>query len=147
MDALKFPAVLNIVPTSEAETQALAKQLLEYVDNGDYNPLQMECVLNRMSKVIDYVRENEDYRKALAFETGKYAENKFNFQRFSVTKSQNVRYEYKGDYVWNELDAKIKGREAFLKTITEPTYDDQGIQIMPAIKKVKDTLIIKPIEK
>ena len=146
MDALKFPAVLNIVPTSEAETQALAKQLLEYVDNGDYNPLQMECVLNRMSKIIEYVRDNEDYRKALAFETGKYAENKFNFQRFSVTKSQNVRYEYKGDHVWSDLNAKIKGRESFLKAITEPTFGDDGIQIVPAIKKTTDYLTIKPLE-
>jgi hypothetical protein len=146
MEALKFPTILNIVPTSEAETRAMAKQLVEYVNSGDYNPLQMKCVLNRLSKIIEYVNDNEDYNNAVAAESAKYAESKFSFQRFSIQKSQNVRYEYKGDYVWNDLNAKIKARETFLKTITEPTFDGDGIQVMPAIKKSTDTLTIKPLE-
>ena len=146
MDALKFPAVLNIVPTSEAETQALAKQLLEYVDNGDYNPLQMECVLNRLIKVIEYVRDNENYKNAVAFETAKYAENKFSFHRFSIAKGQRTTYEYKGDYLWMELDAKKKARETLLKSIKEPMFDNDGVQIIPAIKKTTDYLTIKPLE-
>jgi hypothetical protein len=146
MDALKFPTVLNIVPTSGAETNAIAKQLVEYVDNGDYNPLQMACILNRLQNIIDAVKDNETYKKAVAAEVSKYAESKFSFQRFSIQKSQNVRYEYKGDYVWNDLNAKIKARETFLKTITEPTFDGEGIQVMPAIKKSTDTLTIKPLE-
>jgi hypothetical protein len=106
----------------------------------------MACVLNRLQNIIDAVKDNETYKKAVAAEVSKYAESKFSFQRFSIQKSQNVRYEYKGDYVWNDLNAKIKARETFLKTITEPTFDGEGIQVMPAIKKSIDTLTIKPLE-
>lgn len=36
-----------------------------------------------------------------------------------------------------ELDAKKKEREKFLKTITKPIFDENGIEIKPPIKKGK----------
>jgi len=146
MQAMKLPEVMTIVPTSEAETKALVSYLVDYADNGDVNPLDLECMFNRLLKTIEYVRDNERYKAAVNAETTKYAEQKFNFNRFTIQKSSRSSYEYKGDYVWNELDAKKKAREELLKTLKEPMFDESGVQIVPAIKRTTEFLTIKPLE-
>lgn len=142
----RLPEILISVPQSKADIDAIAITVLDEVDEGNVNPLELECALKQTIKVIEKIRENENYNKALDAELGKYNDKKFTFDRYFVNKSSRTNYDYKGDYLWKELDLKKKTRETFLKSLKEPMFDNEGIQVSPPIITKTDYITVEPIE-
>ena len=144
---MRIPEVLNVVPQTESETLAIATTLVEYVvEDGTINALDMECMLGRLSKIIEAVRENENYKNAVQKEAGNYADKKFTVGKFSFTKSFKTNYDYSPDPYWKELKNKLEARQNTMKAIKEEMCDADGVMIYPAIKKTTDYLTIKPLE-
>lgn len=68
-----------------------------------------------------------------------------------IEKETGVSYDFTAcdDEEWSDLDAQIKAldakkkdREKFLKTITKPIFDENGVQIKPPVKKGKIGLAV-----
>jgi hypothetical protein len=144
---MKIPEVLHIVPQTEGETKAIASTLLDYVlEDGTMNILELKTVLNRLSKVIEYVEDNENYKQAIQQEAGKYPDKKFTVGRFTYSKGARTTYDYTPDPTWKEIKSKLDARQETMKAINEEMCDADGVMIYPAIKKSTEFITVKPLE-
>jgi len=150
MDNLPSSALgtLKLMPSNLEQVARFSKQLVQSVQNGETNPLQLLVMLRALEKttetVIDCIREN------INTEASKYSEREINLYGATLEKSEvGAKYDYAStnDVIWEQRDAAVKAaeslrkeREAFLRTLREPmTVVDESTgevtQIRPPLKR------------
>ena len=153
------PDIRDVVYWGTEVTKETIKEhsinLLKDLDNGYITPLQLATQLKYFEDVITNVKE--ELRQRVVAEQSKYGKERMTFKgaAFDI-KEAGIKYDYShcDDPIWNDLkkllDAlndKMKGREAFLKTLKERlTYVDEStgeiITIYPPQKKSTTTYSI-----
>ena len=129
--------------------------LLNDIDEGHMHPLQVAAQFKFIEEVINNVKE--ELRQRVIAEKYKYGKQAMTFHgaNFEI-KEAGIRYDYShcDDTIWNDLkqqlddlNDKIKEREAFLKSLKERfTYIDEStgeiVTLYPPQKKSTTTYYI-----
>ena len=139
-------------PLTKSSQIELAEMLTNKVELGEVDPLKTFIQLRSLKTFIQLrsletsVKIALDKIKGRAIEEGQKL-NKGGEKIIGVNCSlMNGRrmYDYSNDSVWNDLKAKMKEREDFLKGLKEPMSDMEGvISCPPIIKYCEETLTLK----
>lgn len=129
--------------------------LINDIDEGHMHPLQVAAQFKFVEDVINNVKE--ELRQRVIAEQDKYGKERMTFHgaTFDI-KEAGIKYDYSNcdDTIWNDLkqqlnnlNDKMKEREAFLKTIKERfTYVDEStgeiVTIYPPQRKSTTTYAI-----
>jgi hypothetical protein len=143
----------SIVNKETIKEQSIA--LLKDLDEGHISPLQLATQLKFVEDIITNIKE--ELRQRVVAEQSKYGKDKMSYHgaEFDI-KEAGVKYDYSQcqDTIWddlkqqlNDLNDKMKEREAFLKTLKERfTYIDEStgeiITLYPPQKKSTTTYVI-----
>lgn len=140
--------VMRLLPDTKTGVEIFSKQLINSVQNGEVNPLQLKAHFKIMEKVSEKV--DEAIKENLLREADKYSEKKFNAYGFEIEKAEvGTKYDYAtcGDPIYNqrlaifqEAEKQLKERAEFLKALHEPLtlVDDESGEVAtvrPPLKK------------
>lgn len=147
---------LKLMPATTQEIARFSRLLIEDVQNGNLNPLELLVMLRALERVsetvLDSIGANLDSAK------DKYSEKNFDILGAQVEKSEvgvKYRYETAKDIEWERrksaVDAAmtlLKEREEFLRTLREPMTavdEDSGevFKISPPLKTSKSGLKVR----
>lgn len=119
---------LKLMPENTQQIARFSKMLIEDVQNGTVNPLELLVMLRALEAVSETVRESIKHNIEAAAD--KYSEKSFDVLGARVEKSEvGVKYNYEtcGDPEWERysVDERTaagnrRGREEFLRTLREP---------------------------
>ena len=120
--------------------------LVEGVDNGTINPLDVFASFDKMAKILTDGKSKVDV-SALE-QAGKYGNKSFDYRGVKFTfKNGSKALQYKEDDVVNSLEEKLKERKDLVKLATQSKdviYDSDGVQVdKVSIKHGKDSLSVK----
>lgn len=141
---------LRLMPTTASQIGQFSKQLIQGVQEGNINPLELLVVLRALGGVSKTVLDciNENIQTA----ADKYNEKEFEVFGAKIQKGDvGVEYDYKssGDRDWERFAtdeataaARRKERETFLRSLKEPMSvldEDSGEtwQIRPPLRRSK----------
>jgi len=153
------PDIRDVVFYGKEVTKETIKEqslgLLADLDNGHITPLQLASQLKFVEDIITNVKE--ELRQRVVSEQSKYGKERMTYKgaAFDI-KEAGIKYDYShcNDTIWDDLkqqlddlNVKIKEREAFLKTLRERlTYVDEStgeiVTIYPPQKKSTTTYSI-----
>jgi hypothetical protein len=145
--------VFRQLSVSKSGIQVFSRQLIQSVENGDVNALELKAFLKTLEQIIETV--DKATREYQLKEADKYGEKRFSAFGCEVEKAEvGTKYDYSicGDPVY-ELRTKIleesknqlDERAAFLKSLKEPmTLVDEGsgevVTVRPPLKKSTEGL-------
>lgn len=134
---LTTTSILALFDTTREQRQTFLYDLMQRIDDGDVNPLDIHLQIKCMEDIIKQLNDNPVYKAAILEESQKYAggEREFEYRNAKI-KIQEVgaKYDYSvcGDVDWElynqaKLSAEtgMKERQKFLQTL--PT---NGIDIV-----------------
>lgn len=147
---------LRLMPANTQQIARFSKLLIEDVQNGNVNPLELLVMLRALERVsetvLDAIQSNIETAK------DKYSEKTFDILGAQVEKSEvAVRYKYETakDIEWERrksaVDAAmglLKEREEFLRTLREPitavdTDSGEVFTISPPLKTSKSGVKVR----
>jgi hypothetical protein len=119
---------------SKANREELAIQIVEAMDAGDFNPLDIHYQVKAMEDFIKVLTGNTRYKDYVLTEGMKHGKSfEFNGSKMEI-KETGVKYDYSncGDQEWSALEVEInlrkekqKEREKFLKSLPA-----EGVEIV-----------------
>lgn len=119
---------LKLMPTNTHQIARFSKLLIEDVQNGNVNPLELLVMLRALEAMSETVRESIQSNISAAAE--KYSEKSFEMMGARLEKGEvGVVYDYAGtgDRDWEQFATdeataatRRKEREAFLRSLKEP---------------------------
>ncbi len=120
------------------QINSLASQVLEEIETGIHNPLEVHLCLRAMEELVKKLKES--IADQVLAEAEKYGRDfTFHGSQFQVTTRRT--FDYSADAVWSELDRSKKEREEMLKYLQVPVADPEtGEMIYPA--KHKSTMVL-----
>lgn len=140
--------VMRQLSVSKSGIQTFSKQLIESVQNGEVNALELKATFKAMESIIEKV--NEATKENQLREAEKYPEKTFSLFGCTIEKAEvGVKYDYSicGDPIYNqrvkileEAEKQLKERADFLKALKEPLtlVDDESGEVAtvrPPLKK------------
>lgn len=143
-------SMLRLMPTKASEVARFAKQIIETVQNGYANPLEVKVMMRALRAVAEEVEE--EIEENAITEAEKYSEKVVEMYGARIEKADvGVTYNYaaSGLSEWEQIDAEIKTlterrkeKEAFLRALKEPmtrVNEETGEieTIRPPLKKSK----------
>lgn len=141
-------SALRIMPSTAEQVGRFAKGIIESVQNGDSNPLEVLVLLRALEAVSETVRDS--IRQNVLNAANRYSERSIELFGARIEKAEvGVSYDYttSSDPVWERFKveeqtaaARRKERETFLRSLKEPlTVVDETTgevsQIRPPIKR------------
>lgn len=156
MDVLTTTSILSLFQTDKAQRFSFVRDVINRILVGDADPIKVHLQVKAMEEIIKEITSDPQYRDALLDESTKHGKTFERYNgKFSI-KETGTRYDYSqcGDDELNvlylkkaELDAKIKAREAFLKTVPESGIDlvtEHGelIKVYPPAKSSTTTVTV-----
>jgi len=119
---------------SKANREELAIQIVEAIDAGDLNPLDIHYQVKAMEDFIKVLTGNTRYKDYVLTEGMKHGKSfEFNGSKMEI-KETGVKYDYSncGDQEWSALEVEInrrkelqKEREKYLKSVPA-----EGVEIV-----------------
>jgi hypothetical protein len=147
---------LKLMPTTTQQIARFSKMLIEDVQSGNVNPLELLVMLRALERisetVLDAIQSNIDTAK------DNYSEKNFDVLGAKVEKSEiavRYRYETAKDIEWERRRAAVdaamsllKEREEFLRTLREPmtavdTESGEVFTISPPLKASKSGVKVR----
>jgi hypothetical protein len=117
---------ISLYDLTKTERGEFVTRLVDKLDAGEANPLQVHKQVKSMEDLIKQITANEDYRKHLLDEAGKYGKSfELNGAKYQV-KEAGTKYDYSqcNDPFYDELQAaailaaeKLKARAIFLQSL------------------------------
>ena len=142
-------STITVFPISKKEINNFVEIALSEVDQGIYNPLDIDIRLKAMEETIKLLRKG--IKEEVLQEAEKY--NKQDYRGVKINLSERGTYDYSkcNDSIYNEAKVKeqqakatIKGREIYLKSLKEATPDmETGEVLMPPVVRYTDVLSVK----
>lgn len=140
--------VFRQLSVSKSGIEIFSRQIIQSVQNGETDPLELLAFLKTLEKIVEAVKEGtkDNIKNAL----DKYSEKSFDAFGVRFEKAEvGTKYDYSvcGDPIYNhraqiaeEAAAQLKEREAFLKSLKEPIniVDDESgelARVIPPLKK------------
>ncbi len=117
-----------------------ARQILEEIDMGEYNLLNVCLCLRAMEELVKKIKEG--IADQILAEAEKYGKDfTFHGSQFQVTTRRT--FDYSQDAIWADLDMAKKQREEMLKHLQAPVADPEtGEMIYPARYKAIQVLSV-----
>ena len=125
---------ISLYDLTKTERREFVTRLVEKLDVGEANPLQVHKQVKCMEDLIKQITANEDYRKHLLDEAGKYGKSfELHGAKYQV-KEAGTKYDYSqcnDPELWamqHELDKlteKVKNRQKFLQLAPS-----EGIEVL-----------------
>jgi hypothetical protein len=147
---------LKLMPTTTQQIARFSKMLIEDVQSGNVNPLELLVMLRALERisetVLDAIQSNIDTAK------DNYSEKNFDVLGAKVEKSEiavRYRYETAKDIEWERRRAAVDAamsllneREEFLRTLREPmtavdTESGEVFTISPPLKASKSGVKVR----
>ncbi len=126
---LTKPELLKLFQTTKAEREAFVSELIETINNGLVNPLEIHLQIKCMEDVVKLTTGNTVYKKLVTETAETYGEKTFQFHNAKMEiKETGVKYDFSqcADPVLvslyqrqAEIDKAVKDREAMLKTVSQ----------------------------
>lgn len=153
-EALVPEVILKTLPSTKQKINMFSNNLLEMVDNGEVDPLQIYVQLKSFEKVFKTMNENERF-KALVRDSAELHGK--DFERFGANlklTETGVKYDYSecGHTTYNELAAKaekieieMKYIEGVLKVLKGPTVlkiNDKDVTVNPPKKSSTSSVTV-----
>jgi hypothetical protein len=148
---------LSLYEMTKTERGEFVTRLVEKLDTGEADPLQVHKQVKCMEDLIKQITANENYRKHLLDEAGKYGKSfELNGAKYQV-KEAGTKYDYSQcndpelyamQQQLDELTEKVKNRQKFLQLAPlegiEVLEDQTGevYRIYPPSKSSTSTLSI-----
>ena len=130
---------LNVLPSKAEEVRSFAKQILDKVESGELNPLDVQTQIEWISKTLKAITDPIwDKVMTESDKHGKDYEHKgLRIQNYEA----GTRYDFTADAKWVEMNKALKEREALLKGLKKEMADTETGEILyPPIKKSTTTL-------
>lgn len=137
-------STITVMPETKEALALYTSKVKEEILSGYENPLKIAKLLKSMEEIIDWLRSDKEIRDMIIREAGKYSEKTIReFGAEFQIKESGTKYDYSGcdDAVLIQLkkeqekiNQKVKEREAFLKNITDDTFDENGIKLNRPVK-------------
>jgi hypothetical protein len=152
---MKASEAFKDMPITGDQITEFSRQLIAELDSGDLDPLKFKIALKAIEKTMEIIKPTLDKLARDAAE--QYGEKSFNLIGAKVElKEAGARYDYTlcGWPVRNrievqrqEIDAKLKECDTFLKSIKSPTTivdEDTGevVTVHPPVKTATSTVQI-----
>ncbi len=141
-------SVLTLFETSKQGIERFSQSIITEIREGRIDPLRVRVLLKTIEVISDQIKDGT--KNEAAREAGQYGDAEFT--RFGAKISHGITstkyaYESCGDPEWVELSAKLKAREALLKTLREPitvTIESTGeiVTVQPPRKNLTTGLKI-----
>lgn len=150
-------SVLALAPSTKEQITTFAKQIIESVESGNENALNVHAQIIALEKALAAVKDA--IRESVLSEAEKHNQKSFSFNGFKIEiKELGVKYDYSmcNDPVMNLLISSIeeykerqKERSAFLKAIKNKetivdTDTGEVITIYPPIKTSTTGITVTP---
>ena len=74
-------AILEKLPQTKKEVKIFAKNLINSIQWGEINPLDLDGKLKALEEVVSMVRKSEEMKEGLLAEAEKYEEKTFDYGR------------------------------------------------------------------
>lgn len=139
----------NLILIRETATPTdLANRAISAIRNGDVDPITAHINVSRMEAAIKKFKEHPDVKRITLIELAKYG-SKHSFGDCTLEEAEaGITYNYSAcgdselnelENLKNEIDIKIKARQAFLKHIPETGIADAntGEVVFPPVKSSK----------
>jgi hypothetical protein len=121
------------LPKNVAEMESMFNSLISELDVcSDYQRAEILTYLNHIANLTEKIKKVPFIAETMQ----KLALDKFEVNGFRIEPHTATKYDYSSDPIWSELKAKITKREELMKIAGkgEVIFDDEGLQITPAIK-------------
>jgi hypothetical protein len=165
---LSAPSILQLFETTKEQRTSFVNDIIEKLNDGVIDPLKvhlqvksLEDIINQLTNTTEKTNKNFQaavtYKKILLEAYSNYGAGKeFEFANAKFQQKEvGTKYDYSGcnDAVINDLlvqkaalDAKIKERESFLKTIAaaglETIVEDEVVTIYPPSKSSTTSIAV-----
>jgi hypothetical protein len=133
---------IGLMPESKKQIEMFAEMAINEINQGIYNPLDVEIKLKAVEKTIEKIREGiKDY----VIEESKKHGKKFTIAGHNCEIRSTGRYDFSecNDSYLVTLKNQVKQREEWLKSLSDATADPEtGEIIYPAVKKTSESLVV-----
>lgn len=140
-------------PTTALGIQEYKDTIKDKILEGEISGGDAKCLLKAMEIIVKDLQDDIEIKEVIQDFTDRYSEKTFIYKGMQFTKSEKKNYNFKscGDVEYDDmlqeleqLKAKIKDRETFLKTLKQPISDLNGIVINPPTYTTTSILALKP---
>ncbi|MBP6977469.1 MAG: hypothetical protein PHD61_06440 [Bacteroidales bacterium] len=133
-------SIIQQFSLTKTQIDVLARRVLEEIDGGNHNPLNIFLCLKAMEELVKRLKDG--IADQVLAEAEKYGKQ-FDYLGSRVQLSERRTYDFSCDSTWCELDKTKKQREEMLRHITQPVADpDTGEMIYPAQFKITPVITI-----
>jgi hypothetical protein len=149
-------STLTILPKTKAEITSYVEAIKQDILSGYTNPLESAIMLKSFEDIVKALRLDTEIKRYIEFETEKYTEKTIEYAGAKIAKSERTSYQFENcnDSLLNELvmkktqiDAEIKGREAWLKTLKTITPDINSGELINPPATERTTVITITLSK
>jgi len=126
---LTKPELLKLFQTDKAEREAFVSELINNINDGGLNPLEVHLQIKCMEDIVKLTTSNTNYKKAIADAAESYGQKTFQFHNSKMEiKEVGVKYDFSqcADPVLDGLlstqahiDKEVKQRQDMLKTVPQ----------------------------
>ena len=113
-----IPAISDLEIT-KAQKETIANQLIGLYLDGDVSPINIELRMKLMEDVIKSVRKDVRVQNTLFDVLSQHGNATYENGNVSMKISQRKSLDMSEDVELNELKAKVKAREAYLKALKQ----------------------------
>lgn len=149
--------IINIFDVDKTQRQSFVTSVIESVKSGNVNPLELHCNMKAMTEIVGSINKFPEYKEAIMEQAEKYDGKTFEYGHAKITiKEVGVNYDFSecNDLEYNELktqfdelQAKVKDREKFLKAMPKKQVlidEETGetYEVFPAVKTSTTSLSV-----
>ncbi len=121
--------------------KSFADKVVEAVDNGSINPLDLDVQMKRIEELAKIIRKST---KEQVIEEAEKHGKKFDYNGAEVSLTERRTLDYSNDDTWTNLKERIKQREDLLKGLKMSLVDEETGEVLnPPLVKVSDVLSYK----
>ncbi len=125
---------------TKSQIDIFARKVLDEIDTGNYNPLNIHLCLKAMEELVKKLKEG--IAEQVLAEAAKYGKQ-FDYLGSKVQLSERRTYDFSYDSLWCDLDKTKKEREEMLKHLSSPLADPEtGEMIYSAQFKITPVITI-----
>ncbi len=133
-------SIIQQFSLTKTQIDALARRVLEEIDGGNHNPLNIFLCLKAMEELVKRLKDG--MAGQVIQEAEKYGKQ-FDYLGSRIQLSERRSYDFSNDATWCELDKTKKQREKMLKHIIQAVVDPEtGEMIYPAQFKITPVITI-----
>lgn len=130
---LSTTSILSLFQTTKDQRASFAADLINRIDNGDVDPLTVHLQIKCVEDIVKQVTSNTNYRNSLITAAETHGQKSFLLHnaKFEI-KETGVKYDFSQcndpEYAelsaqLEDLNAKLKARQDFLKTVPSKGLD------------------------